>query len=182
MLKFAFIVLSLGLFALPATAQKMGMINRNAPAIEQKMDLGSTGTVSLKYTGITWGAGAWAKALEDEGKRDQARQRINQTADKSPLGSFECSKDVQIDDVLVPAGKYDLAFKLDDDFAWQIALAKEGSSISIPLTLTQAEEASKRLVVSVYAGDEDFTGGLYVAFGMDSGMLSITPAPEEDQR
>ena len=181
MLKLAIVALSVSVLAVPAMAQKMGMINRNAPTIEQKMDLGKTGTISLKYTGISWGAGAWAEALQDEEKRDQARARINKTADSSPLGSLVCSKDMVIGDVAVAAGSYDFAFKLDDDFAWQVALKKDGDTTSIPLSLMETEEASKRLVLSLYAGDEDFTGGLNVAFGTDFGMLTIAAAPNKDQ-
>ncbi|MFH1573307.1 MAG: hypothetical protein ABIG68_04950 [Acidobacteriota bacterium] len=172
---------ALCLLATTATAQRMGSINRNVPTIEQKIDLGPTGTIKLSYSGISWGSGSWAKSLGNEERQSAMRDRINQSADQNPLGSFECSKDVKIGDVMVPAGSYKLAFKLDEEFAWQLVLAQGEQSIPVPLSLMETEEQSKRLVLSLYAGDEDFTGGLYLAFGEHFGMMTIAPAPKKDK-
>ena len=161
--------------SLPASAQRMGSSNNNAPTIEQKIDLGQTGTLELTYTGITFGQGAWASALKDEKRRERMRTRINSTADTNPLGSFSFSKSVMIGETSVAAGDYKLAFKLNDAYEWELVLAGSDSSTSVPLTMTDNPEPSKRLVISLYAGDEDFTAGLYLAFGQKLTMLTITP-------
>jgi len=160
----------------PASAQRMGMINQNAPSIEQKMDLGKTGVIELSYAGINFGQGNWASTLEDEKRREGMRTRINSTADQAPLGTFSTTKNIKLGETSVQAGEYDLAFKLNDEFEWELSLTSDDAKATVPLELADTEELSKRLVLSVYAGDEDFTGGLYLAFGQRFGMLSITPA------
>lgn len=170
---------SVALFAADAAAQRMGSSNANAPRIEQVIDLGTTGKVRLNYIAITWGKGQWARALENEETRERVRDRINRAADQAPLGSFECTQDVLVGGVLVPAGDYALSFQLDEEFRWQMVLSSEENTVRIPLALQDNPQPSKRLVCALYAGDEDFTGGIYLAFGGWFGMLSIEPPRKE---
>lgn len=169
-----FATLALAVFAGSATAQKMGGTNANAPSINQTIEL-EDADIEIGYFAITYASGRWAKALEDEGSRDQMRQMINSRADRAPLGSFETSADLEVGGVHVPEGEYRLAFKLDDKFQWQMVLTGDEGEIHIPLQLMDNPDPSKRLVISIYAGDEDGTAGLYLAFGGKFGMLSIVP-------
>ncbi len=178
--RIAILALSAALFtASDAAAQKMGATNTNAPEIEQAIDLGPTGRVELSYTAITWAAGRWAKTLEDEERRERMKSRINGSAKQSPLGYFSAGSDILLGDVRVPEGDYKLGFTLDDDYAWRITLFGADSEIHVPLGLRESPMESKRLIVSFYAGDEDFTGGIYVAFGKQTGDIAIKAAPSE---
>lgn len=179
MKRFATLALTVSLFAADASAQKMGATNTNAPEIEQAIDLGQTGRVELSYTAITWAAGRWAKTLENEDRRDGMRKRINGEAKNSPLGYFSAGSDIMLGDVRVAEGDYKLGFTLDDDFKWRMTLFSGDDEIHVPLGLTESPMESKRLIVSLYAGDEDFTGGIYVAFGKESGDVSIKAAADQ---
>lgn len=169
------------LLAAPAAAQKMGSTNRSAPRIEQSIQLGAAGKVTLNYIGITWGGGRWAESLESEETRAEMRGHINQAADRSPIGNLEVENDVTIGSTSVPAGNYKLSFKLDEDFNWQMNLSGD-ETITIPLELMEGEEHSTRLVVALYAGEEDGTAGVYLSFGNRMGMLTIAPAADEESQ
>ncbi len=175
MKRLALTLVAFGFLAVPTLAQKMGATNRNAPAVKQTITLDTLGTLSLDYTAITFGSGRWAASLENEETRDRMRERINQQANDTPLAAFTTEKDVEFGGKNVPAGKYQMSFTISDDYKWQVTLTGE-ETISIPLTLEQTEMASKRLVVSLHAGDEDGTAGIYIAFGQQWGLVAIKPA------
>jgi len=181
--RFVILAAAAALLAPSALGQKQGATNNNAPEIEQAIDLGSTGRVELTYTGITWAGGRWAKSLEDESRRDRLRARINGGAKSAPLGYFSTGNDVTVGGVRVNEGDYKLGFTLDDDFKWQITLFGTDAEIDIPLALMKVgeEEESKRLICTLYAGDEDFTGGIYIAFGDQMGSLDIKAAPTREE-
>lgn len=162
-----------------AEAQKMGMTNRNAPNIEQKMDLGSTGKLELSYTAITWAGGNWAKSLEDDQAKERMRGRINGAAKSNPLGKFVCDKDVKIGETRIAAGSYDMGFTLDDEYNWQFTLIQGDEVQHLALDLMDQEDASKRLTMTLFAGDEDFTGGIWLAFGNSAAVLPVFPAGKE---
>jgi hypothetical protein len=167
--------------ASPAAAQLMGMANANAPAIEQKIKQGNN-SISLNYTAITWAEGRWAAALENQERRERQRERINQTAEQQPLGSFTTSSDVTVAGQQVPTGDYKLMFKLDDKFEWTIVLKNDKQSITIPLPLMAGggEHEHKRLVLSLYATGDG--AGVYCGFGSKMGMLDIKSAGAKPEK
>ena len=154
------------------TAQKMGHSNTHAAVIQQSLDMGGKATIKLSYTAITWASGTWAAALQDPAKRGRMRERINAAADSDPLGSFAIDKPLRIAGKLVPAGKYKLAFKLNERFRWQVVLVgKKTTAISI--RFGKAPQASKRLTLNLEAGDANFTARMVITFGDDRGALGI---------
>lgn len=158
----------------PALAQRMGSTNKNAPAITQSIEL-SGQTIGMTYTAITWAGGQWATALADEATRGEWRTRINDGAVKSPLGSFKCSTAITIGETKVAAGAYKLAFTLDEKFVWQLALIGETATVNVALSLKEVEESSKRLGLSLRAGDKDGSAEIAVAFGKSRTVLAIAP-------
>lgn len=175
MKRLALTLIAAGFLAVPALAQKMGSSNRNAPTVKQSITLDPIGTVSLDYTAIQFGSGRWAATLENEQTRDQMRERINGQANATPLAAFTTEKDVDIGGKHVPAGTYKMSFTISDDYKWQVTLIGD-ETITIPLNLEKTEMASKRLVCSLHAGDEDGTAGVYIAFGEQWGLLTIKAA------
>lgn len=159
-------------FATPALAQKMGHSNTFAPEITQVLKLGDRGTLKLTYTSITWSGGTWAKALQDEKTRDSMRERINAVAASDPLGSFETDKVLKIGGARVPAGRYKLAFMLNERFAWQVVLTG-AKTIPLDLEFVDTKRSRKRLTLNLDAGDKNFTARLRIAFGARESELEI---------
>jgi hypothetical protein len=165
--------LALVVAAAPASAQKSGSSNRNAPAVSQSITLGAD-TVEVNYISITWAAGQWAEQLANEATRAEFRATTNKNAERAPLGSLKCSSAIQLGSTKVAAGTYKLAFTLDEAFKWQITLTSEAGAIVVPLELKQAEEESRRLVAGLRAGEKDFTAEVAIAFGKNRCVLPIT--------
>lgn len=159
-------------FAAPALAQRMGHSNTNAPEITQVLKMGDRGTLKLIYTSITWAGGTWAKVLQDEKTRGPMRERINAAAASDPLGSFETDKVLTIGGTRVPAGRYKLAFMLNERFAWQVVLTG-AKTIPLDLEFVDTKRSRKRLTLNLDAGDENFTARLRVAFGARESELKI---------
>jgi hypothetical protein len=97
-----------------------------------------------------------------------------------PLGSLKASVDLSIAGQRVSAGEYSLAFKLDDNYQWAIALSSEGGSVNLPLVTGESPMESKRLVIALLAGEEDFSGLMLVAFGSQICPLPIGIAAAEE--
>lgn len=173
------IAASVALLAVPATAQRMGHSNTNAPTVGQSLDLAQKGSVKLSYTSITWASGTWAAQLADEATRDQKRAEINTAAKTAPLGTFTTSVDLVMNHVRVPAGTHQLAFMLDEEFQWQVVLFQEDKEVSLRLLLADNPIQSTRLVLALIAGNEDFTGRMFVTFGDKAAQFSIAIAETE---
>jgi hypothetical protein len=161
-------------FATSATAlgQYTGSANRNAPQVTQSITLGKE-SIDLTYRSITWAAGQWAAALENEATRGEARTRINGAAEKSPLGTFKTSAAITLGGAKVAAGTYKLAFTLDEKFKWQLTLTSDAGAVNCALDLETVEENSKRLVTTLRAGEKDFTAEVLVAFGKQRCVLPV---------
>lgn len=173
-------VLALSLLAAPTWAQRMS--NANAPTVGQFIEIPDKGRVELTYASISWAQGRWEEALKNEETRGQMRTMVNQSAADQPLGSLKTTVDLLIGEQRVPAGSYRLAFMLDDNFKWEIVLTADGDRFAVPLAVRPSMTGRKRLMLSLMAGDEDFTGDLMVAFGNRVCQLPIAIAtPEEPE-
>ena len=179
MKKLLYPVLGLSLLATPLMAQRMGHGNTHAPTIAQSINLGEQGSLELVYTSIAWASGRWADQLANEDTRAGMRDMINGEAGANPLGSLKTSVDLVIDGQRVLAGSYSLAFMLDEKYQWQIVLSAEANSVALPLKYGFNAIESKRLILALLAGDEDFTGRILVAFGDKAAHLPIGIAPAE---
>lgn len=157
-----------------AFGQKTGSSNRNAPKVSQTLTIGKE-TIKLDYTSITWGEGQWAKQLADEATKAAAKANINKAAENQPLGSFETSVAITIGGQKVAAGAYKMRFTLDDNYKWQIVLAGDAASVTVPLDLKQVDDESKRLRVGLLAGEKDNTGEIHVAFGKQRCHIAVAP-------
>lgn len=158
-----------------AHAQKMGSTNRNAPTVEQSITHGTT-TTKLTYSAITWAGGQWAAALADEASREPMRQQINRSAERAPLGTFVLAAAMTVGTTKVEAGTWKVAFTLDDKYAWQVSLVGEASTVVVPLTLEEAKEDQKRLILGLRPGEKDGTSELAIAFGKWRCKLPIAAA------
>jgi hypothetical protein len=177
MSKFVSFALAAALCA-PAFAQKMGMTNANAPAIEQTIMAGDA-KMSLNYTSITWSGGKTMTQIMDKEKGERARTRVNSTAKEAPLGTFTTSVDVTCGDLKLAAGEYQVYFTINDKLEWQINFqGKETHTMTLPLA--DSGEESKRLLMCLYAGDKDGSAGVYVSFGKKMCMLTFAPAAGGD--
>ncbi len=173
------IAVSVALFALPVTAQRMGHSNTNAPTVGQSLNFADKGSVELSYASITWARGTWATHLADEATRHLKRDEINEAAKSAPLGTFTTSVDLVMNHVRVSAGSHQLAFMLDEKYQWQVVLFKDGKQVALPLRLAANPIQSKRLVLALIAGDENFTGRMFVTFGDKAAQFSIAIAETE---
>lgn len=161
----------------PAFAQKMGMTNSDAPTVKQTVMAGDA-KISLDYTSITWASGKTMTAIMDKEKGARYRERINGGASESPLGSLTTSVDLMCGELHIPAGEYKVYFTITDDLAWQINFMGKEKTHTMKLPLADADHESKRLLLCLYAG-EDEGAGVYVSFGKHSGMLDLKPAAQK---
>ena len=172
-------VLGVFLLAVPAVGQRM--MNPNAPTVGQSIQLADKGSIELSYVAISWAGGRWADALANEETRQGTREMINEAASSQPLGSMKASVDLDIGGHRVPAGSYRLGFMLDDKYKWQIALFGDGNRVDLPLAMRPNFVARKRLILSLMAGEEDFTGVMMVAFGNMVCRLPIGVSEAEEE-
>ena len=164
----------------PAFAQKSGSINRNAPAITQTVTAGEA-KISLNYTSIAWGQGKTFEQAMDKANGGDARQMINTNAKKSPLAELSTTVELMCDKLRIPAGDYKVAFTINDNAEWEINfMGKETLTMKLPL-LDNKEMPHKRLLMCLYAGDQD-GAGVYVAFGTKVAMLTLAPAPAAEKK
>ncbi len=157
----------------PAFAQKMGSTNSDAPTVKQTVMAGDA-KISLDYTSITWASGKTMARIMDKEKGAGVRERVNGSAGDSPLGSLTTSVDLKCGDLLLPAGEYQIYFTIGDDLAWSINFKSGDKTHTMKLALSDSEHESKRLMLCLYAGEEE-GAGVYVAFGKHSGMLDLKP-------
>jgi hypothetical protein len=160
----------------PAFAQKMGSTNSNAPTIKQTIVAGDA-KISLDYTSITWASGKTMGRLMDKESTD-ARARVNKMAGDQPLGSMTSSVDLMLGDLHIPAGDYKVYFTIDDDLTWSINFKGKEKTLTSKLALMPSDHESKRLLLCLYAGEED-GAGVYVSFGDKMGMLELKPAAQK---
>lgn len=174
MKKFLSIVLATTLLT-PAFAQKMGMSNSDAPTIKQSIMAGEA-KISLDYTAITWASGKTMSALADKDKGAGMRKRVNDSGPDSPLATLTTSVDLKVGDLMLAAGEYAVFFTIGDDMAWSINFKNKDKVLTMKLPAQDAAgHEHKRLVLSLYAGD-DTGAGLYFGFGTKAGMCNLMPA------
>lgn len=157
----------------PAFAQKMGSTNSDAPTVKQTVMAGEA-KISLDYTSITWAAGKTMERIMDKENGARMRTRINESASGAPLGSLNSSVDLMCGDLHLAAGEYKVYFTIADDLGWQINFMGKDKTHTMKLALNDSEHESKRLMMCLYAGEEE-GAGVYVAFGKHSGMLELKP-------
>lgn len=178
MTKFLSFVLAAALCA-PAFAQKMGMSNNNAPTLTQSISVGGA-KMSLDYTSITWASGSTMTKAADPKTGAATRKRINDTATAEPLATFTTSVPVSCGTVKLAAGEYKVYFTITDDCAWQINFqGKDQDAVqTMKLDLKDSPQASKRLLLCLYAG-ETGGAGVYVAFGNKMTELTFAAAKDD---
>ncbi|MFO1077083.1 MAG: hypothetical protein U1E73_05075 [Planctomycetota bacterium] len=160
----------------PAFAQKMGSRNRNAPTIKQSIAVGGQ-TISFDYTSIAWGN--TVEMVMDKDKGAEARAMVNQMAERAPLATFTTSADCKCGDLALPAGEYKVSFTVSDECVWSLNFkGKDDKSLSLKLDLMDTPQESKRLLLCLYAGDDE-GAGLYVSFGKKMCMLNFMPSKDK---
>lgn len=176
-------LLSLTLLAalcVPAVAQRQGSSNSNAPEIKQSIAAGEA-KISLNYTSITWASGRTMTALMDKEKGGRTRERVNGNAAGNPLAAFTTSVPLQCGDLHLPAGDYKVFFTIGDDLAWSINFMMGDKTMTMKLNLMDSGMESKRLLLCLYAGDDD-GAGVYVSFGKQMTMLAFKPEAAKTEK
>jgi hypothetical protein len=148
--------------AAPASAQKMGSTNANAPRCTTSITAGGM-TVEIAFTSITMAAGKTMEQINSE-KGEATRTRINASAEKNPLAELKTSSDITVGGKAVKAGTYAMFFTIDEKMKWHLNLASKDGKIDWTLDLKDAPEM-KRLHIILGAGDEDGTAKLTIGFG-----------------
>ena len=166
-------------FVAPASAQKMGSSNSNAPSCTSSITAGGL-TVEVKFTSITWASGRTMEQLTSE-KGEAARTRINNGAEKAPLGELKTSADIMLGDKAVKAGTYAVFFTIDKDLKWHLNLAAKETRLEWALDLKDANQEMKRLHISLGAGDQDGTARLTIGFGKKICHVAVTPGGKEEK-
>lgn len=159
----------------PAFAQKSGMTNSNAPAIEQSISTGGA-KITLNYTSITWASGSTMKDAMDKENGAATRERINQGAPKRPLAAFTSTVPVNCGELKLESGDYKVYFTISEACEWQVNFqGKDDKVATMKLPLKDSGEESARLLMCLYAGKEEGAAGVYVAFGNQMCTLDLTP-------
>ncbi len=130
------IAASVALFAVPATAQRMGHSNTNAPTVGHSLNLAEKGSVELSYTSITWARGTWAAQLADEATRGQKRVEINAAAKTAPLPVDVVALDNDVADVD--------AYAIDDPpIFWDLGIPLRHGPLHIGSEIHGVHDAAK---------------------------------------
>lgn len=158
----------------PVFAQKTGMTNNNAPTVEQTVNAGGA-KMSLNYTSITWASGDTIKSAMDKENGAGTREYINGQATKKPLASFSTSVAVTCGELKLDAGDYKVYYTISESCDWQINFAMGDKVMTMKLPLMDNKEASKRLMMCLYAGETE-GAGVYIAFGDKMCMLDFKAA------
>ncbi|MCA8974487.1 MAG: hypothetical protein KDC98_07180 [Planctomycetes bacterium] len=165
----------------PAFAQKTGSSNRGAPEVKQSVKSGGQ-TFDLDYTSITWARGSTMESAMDKENGGDTRARINGAATKMPIGSFKNSAACKCGDLELPAGEYKVYYTINDDCEWQINFQSgDHKAKTMKLPLMDNHEASKRLMMCLFAGD-DAGAGVYIAFGMKFCVLTFEPMADKKDK
>jgi hypothetical protein len=151
------------LAAAPVTAQGTGPANQNAPTVRGGITFANSATVELEYKSITWAQGRWANALA--AKDENTRRSINNDARNTPIGELETSVELTLGGVKVDSGAYQLAFSLDEDFAWVMTLSNDDASYRWKLELQETDARINRLRIGLQAGEQDNACMLKIVFG-----------------
>ena len=163
----------------PVSAQKMGSANSNAPSCTSSITAGDM-TVEVKFFSIVWG-----KTMENltSEKGEAIRTRVNNSAEKAPLGELKTNADIMLGGKAVKAGSYSLFFTIDKDLKWHLNLAaKDGAKMDWTLDLKDSGHELKRLHVGITAGDEAGSARLNVGFGKQWGMVAIAAGAKDGDK
>ena len=161
-MRYPILPLSLALLAAaPLSAQITGSINATYPTVSQSVETTSGNKMAVKYAAINWGQGSFLEQAQSQGFRD----RINAAADRQPIGSFEISKAIKLGEEDLAAGKYSMAFKIDDDAQWNLVLKIGEDEYMMPLVLEATSEHRDRLTISLVPSADGGACSLIVNFG-----------------
>jgi hypothetical protein len=168
--------------AAPGTAQRMGSSNSDAPTVTQTIQFAKQSSpVEIKYTAVTWADGKTMEAIANKENGARTRQRINNSAKNSPLGSFSTPVAITLGGKAVPAGEYKLYFNVDDDLKWHLILgaaSEDGDETELKwkLDLKDTPKHVQRLQIVMTAGDKSDTANLEITFGKMSTTVAATVA------
>ncbi|MHC5062884.1 MAG: hypothetical protein ACYTG5_02785 [Planctomycetota bacterium] len=154
--------ISLALLATaPLSAQITGSINSKYPKMSQTVETTDGNTVAVKFAAINWGQGAFLESTENE----RFRNYVNGQADENPIGSLETSKGMTLGGKSLAAGKYSLAFKINDDAKWTMVLKSGDNEHSYVLSLGDSAEKRSRLNIALVPSADGGACSLNINFG-----------------
>lgn len=169
---FAFLSLAL---ALPAAAQHGGAANRTTPTVGQSIAFTNGCTVEIKYRAITWAQGKFMEGL----KTPEGRTSANNNLKKTPTGSLTTSQDVKLGGQPVKSGTYKLYFQVDDDQKFHLVLGDDaGKETKWKLDLTDKNDLSTRLSLTICAGKADTDATVGIAFGKMGCTVALSVAAD----
>lgn len=160
-------------------AQAMGSANSSAPTVSQSISFANGAALTIEYKSITWASGKTMSALMDAEKGANMRSRVNQQAERSPLGSVTVEKSVTLGGKTIDEGEYKMYFTIDDDNAWHLVMASEEAKHDWKLPLTEGDKMTTRLTMALMAGEKDTDANLMVAFGKQSCTVGCSASMEK---
>ena len=162
------IPLALVLLAVPAQAQISGSINRDAPTVSRSIQFKDLGTLTVKYTAIHFGKGAWQGILKNTGRHEG----FNKRAESRPIGSIKTTVVATASGREIPAGNYDLFFTVSEQAGFILNLKNKGDSEAKPIrwrmAMTETKTKNTRFDISLNPGAKAGTCSITIAFGQKS--------------
>lgn len=149
------------LCAAPSSAQIMGSINSSYPTVRQAVETTTGNKMEVRYAAINFGQGSFLEMAGNE----RFRKSVNDAAAQQPIGSLEISKGIMLGEEELEAGKYTLAFKIDEDGQWNMALKIGEDEYMMPLELEKAAEQRARLTISLVPSADGAACSLIINFG-----------------
>lgn len=150
-------------------AQIGGSLNRNAPTVSNTISMGKN-KLSVTYTSIRFGDGAWQKYKEDK----DGYEGFNKFAARKPIGSVETSCDLMAAGRTIPAGKYAMFFTLHERAGWLLNLKPaEGEAIRWGMRLTDMDKKSDCLKISLEPSAKDGACAITIMFGKQSVSVPV---------
>ncbi|HEX5054446.1 MAG TPA: hypothetical protein VFZ65_21890 [Planctomycetota bacterium] len=175
MMKFLTALTCASLLTCGLTAQISGSINKSAPKVTNAIEMGSN-KLQVDYTSIRFGDGAWQKIKDDASGHEQ----FNKFAEGKPIGRVKTTCDIQAAGKKVPAGDYAMFFTVHEQAGWILNLKPaEGEAIRWRLVLSQADDKSGCLKISLEPAAKNDTCSLSIVFGDMQVTVPVTVVPAE---
>ena len=177
------IPLTLVLLAVPVVAQVKGSINRDAPTVTRSIQFKNSGALTVKYTAIHFGEGAWRGIIKNTG----SHERFNKGAENRPIGSIKTTVVATASGREIPVGNYDLFFTVNERSGFILNLKNKGDSeaksIRWRMAMTETMTKNTRFDISLNPGAKAGSCSITIAFGQKSVTVPLKlGAKKEDKK
>jgi hypothetical protein len=165
------ISLALAVLAVPAVAQVRGSINRDAPTVSRSVSFKNAASLSVSYTAIRFGEGAWQGIL----KNTKGHEGFNKFAANKPIGSIKTSVTATASGREIPAGHYDLFFTVHEQAGFILNLKNKDDENAKPIrwrmAMSDTDSKSDRFSINLEPGSK--AGSCTIAFSFGKKSVSV---------